>query len=314
MSGVSGPAKKRLKQSFLTFSSQSSTSISALSPATAWKSVSIADPADPPPPCDTSPVTSSLTITEPSRSSPLSTTNVDVEVDRSSSLCTEENLNTSWPGIWTSDMWTGKQKEYPWLMCRDGKLGCSTCSKTSISVHKLTGVSLSVEWAQCSISHYGLTRDAKLASLRKKIKEHKDSKAHKLAEKISVEAESKKLEKVVDSMTKSQVDATVKVMRTAYYIAQSDRPYSDHPDLIELQTLNGADMGICLRSRFSATNIIDYISASMRQKVCDQIQLIEGKLSILIDESTTLSKLSTLIIYLKVETSKDCDLVLCFLN
>jgi hypothetical protein len=81
-------------------------------------------------------------------------------------------------------------------------------------------VPISAAWAQCSISQYGSTREAQLTSPRKKIKEHKESTAHSLTVKIAKEAESKTLEKVVDSMTKSEVDSIVKVMRTAYYITK----------------------------------------------------------------------------------------------
>jgi hypothetical protein len=229
-------------------------------------------------------------------------------------IASTENLNAPWPDIWSHEVWKNKKKDYPWLTCRDGKLGCDICSKVSISVHKRPGVAISAEWAQCCISYYGQSREAKLTSLRKKMKEHKDSTAHSMAERISREAESKTLEKVVDSMTKSEEDATTKVMRTAYYIAKNDRPYSDHHNLVELQILNGVDMGIGLHSRFSATNIIDHISSQMRQNVCAEIKKIEGKISIAIDESTTLSNLATLIIYLKCETSKDCDPHFMFLD
>jgi hypothetical protein len=183
-----------------------------------------------------------------------------------------ERQGTGWPDVWSFQMWTSKKEDYPCLICRGGKLGCDVCSKVSISVHKPLKVSLSAAWAQCSISQYGSMREAQLTSLHKKVKEHKQSTAHSLAVKIAKEAESKTLEKVVDSMTKSEVDSTVKVMRTAYYIENNDRPYTDNPNLVELQTLNEVEMGIGRRSRFSAVNFIDLISTEMRKKLCSQIQ------------------------------------------
>lgn len=39
----------------------------------------------------------------------------------------------------------------------------------------------------------------------------------------------------------------------------------------------------------------------MRKKVCDPIQKIKGKISVLLDESTTVGTQSTLIVYLKAE-------------
>ena len=52
----------------------------------------------------------------------------------------------------------------------------------------------------------------------------------------------------------------------------------------------------------------------MYQKVYNQIKAVDGKISILIDESTMLSNLSTLIIYLKCETSKSEDIHFMFLD
>jgi hypothetical protein len=69
-------------------------------------------------------------------------------------------------------------------------------------------------------------------------------------------------------------------------------------------------MGIGLRSRFSAVNFIDHISTEL----CSQIQDADGKISILIDEGTTLSKLSTLLIYLKCEIAKESDTKFMFLE
>ena len=73
---------------------------------------------------------------------------------------------------------------------------------------------------------------------------------------------------------------------------------------IELQILNGADIGIGLRSRFSVTSIIDHIAKEMKNKICSNIVELERKISILVDESTAYGK-SILIIYLKVQTSEE---------
>ena len=42
----------------------------------------------------------------------------------------------------------------------------------------------------------------------------------------------------------------------------------------------------------------------MRLKICSRIQEIEGKIAFIIGESTTISNISTLVVYLKCETSK----------
>ncbi|KAI6656153.1 hypothetical protein LOD99_1486 [Oopsacas minuta] len=98
-----------------------------------------------------------------------------------------------------------------------------------------------------------------------------------------------RLEKRVDVVNASRIELTQKVIRTAYYIAKNDKPYSNHPDLIELQTLNGANLGMCLYSRSTATVMIDMIASEMCRKICNRILEVDGKISILVDESTTIS-------------------------
>jgi len=58
-----------------------------------------------------------------------------------------------------------------------------------------------------------------------------------------------------------------KVFSTAYYIAQSDRPYTDHPDLINLQQINGIDVGRVLHTNVTC-KIIEHIAALMRKESC----------------------------------------------
>ena len=113
-------------------------------------------------------------------------------------------------------------------------------------------------------------------------------------------------------MNKAEVRIIEKVLRIAYFIAKKDRPF-DHPDLLELQQLNGADIGFGLRPRFTATNMVDHISTEIRKTGCSEIQKAEGKISILIDESTSVRNTS-LIVYLKCQSEKRMEnLIVCFL-
>lgn len=86
-------------------------------------------------------------------------------------------------------------------------------------------------------------------------------------------------------------DFTQFIFRTAYYIAKNNRLFRDHYNLIELQDLNGIKLGNTIYSRYSATNIIDHISCKMKNRIIDNIIETSAKLSILIDESTTISTL-----------------------
>ena len=119
---------------------------------------------------------------------------------------------------------------------------------SSLSALKRHGVSLSAEWFNGLVSSYRSSKTSQLTSLRTKIKEHKNSFAHMSAEKIEKKAAESVIEQVADRMNKEEIETTTKVMRTAYYIAKSDRPYSDQTGLLELQALNGINIGVGLRS------------------------------------------------------------------
>ncbi|KAG8180548.1 hypothetical protein JTE90_018168 [Oedothorax gibbosus] len=208
-----------------------------------------------------------------------------------------EPENVSWPDVWTNEMWNEKRKLYPWLNSSNGKIGCGYCASIkNLGSLKSQGVAISKEWASTTVCCYGSDRGKKLTSLRKKIFEHLKSDAHVNAVKILESAKIQPLEKSVDRQNRSEINETCKVFRTAYFLAKPDRPYSDHFDLLELQQLNGADMAHGLRSRFSATNIIDHVAQEMKLKICKRIIEINGKISILFDESTTLSSKTTLIV------------------
>ena len=209
------------------------------------------------------------------------------------------------PDIWSPDMWESKKKDYPWLFCQDGTLGCLICQKVScLSLHKRRGVYITTEWSGGLVNYYGDTKEARLKSLRKKIVRHKTSHAHTIAEEIILSAEKSCIESHIDNLRHLELEDTKRIFRTAYYLAKNNRPYTDHHDLVELQQLNGTDLGVGLHSSYSATEIIDHITFQMRLRICSRIQEIEGKIALIIDESTIISNISTLVVYLKCETSK----------
>lgn len=82
-------------------------------------------------------------------------------------------------------------------------------------------------------------------------------------------------------------NVTCAVFRTAYYIAYHDRPYTDHTHLIDLQ------------SNVICADIIDHITATMRSNLVKQIVETKLLLSVLIDESTSLSRNTSLIVYIR---------------
>lgn len=205
-----------------------------------------------------------------------------------------------WPMVWNESQWIEFKEKYPWIVSADGKLGCNICSSiTCLGASKKERLRISNEWSNGLIEASGKDRTSQLSNLRIKIKKHYESEGHQLADKINKERKEKSIQV---SMQKSIVDheqTTIKVFRTAYYIAMQNRPFSDHDDLIKLQEINGVNLGKILHSRYSATNIINHISNIMRKQLISKIITLNSKLSILIDESTSLSNKTTLVVYLK---------------
>lgn len=183
----------------------------------------------------------------------------------------------------------------------------------SLGPHKEKNVYLSQEWCSHSVESSAEKREAQLSSLRVKIKKHLDSRAHQLAEKIMKSREEKILETAVEKQVTTFDNATTAVFRTAYYLAKSNRPFTDHKALLELQNLNGVNVGEILHSRFSATSITNHVACEMRTTLVNQIVASSSKLAIIIDESTTLSNKSVLVVYIKAHLGNQ-EPVLVFLD
>ena len=94
----------------------------------------------------------------------------------------------------------------------------------------------------------------------KKLYDHRDSESHKAAFKILAARKQEELMESIAIQTANLHEETCNVFRTAYYIAKEDRPYSDHPTLIELQEMNGVNSGRVLHSNVVCTDIIHRVS------------------------------------------------------
>lgn len=215
---------------------------------------------------------------------------------------------TQWPSIWTQEMWERKKAAFPWIDCKEGKLGCKICFEViRLGAFKKEHVSLSREWRSYQVTCYGSNRTDQLKSLRKKISDHRQSKAHGSAQSILNSSNESPMIQGVDYMNTKHLESTRAIFRSAYFIAKNDRPYNDHFNLLELQKLNGVDIGIGLHSRYSAVEIIDHIAKEMKARISNKVKEISGKISIVIDEATSISSKSVLIVYLKCEINKQQD-------
>jgi len=180
-----------------------------------------------------------------------SDTSAAAEVSPTSSeseqLCTVSSLDPMWPACWTREQWLYFTHENEWLFCSNGKIGCSICCQVgnlgTYRTMKGQKMQLSKEWTSCLVNPYGTNKEKQLASLRKKIREHKLSASHIEAEKVKALAKCNILPEAVAEQEKELLTTTCNIFRTAYYVAKHDRPYLDHPELVDLQKENWCDMG-----------------------------------------------------------------------
>jgi len=136
-------------------------------------------------------------------------------------------------------------------------------------------------------------------SLRKKIYIHRDSAGHQSAVTAMKTKHTEQLQTKLGEQHQHHVETTSRVIRTGYYIAKSNRPFTDHPNLIELLAVNGAHMGRMLHSNVTATDVAEHIALEMRKKLVKAITESKLVFSVLIDGSTSLSQKSCLIVYIR---------------
>lgn len=209
--------------------------------------------------------------------------------------------NKQWPDCWSLEQKNEFCKKYSWLIVQNKKLGCKVCSNVGyLGSEKTCGMKMSKQWTQCEITSFGETRAQQLTALRKKIYDHKDSAAHLAALKISSEAKKETMEKLCLKTLSKEKEVTARIFRTAYKVAKQNQSFNDFETEIDVQELNGLNMGRILHSNKACANIINHISAEMRKHIVQEIIKSTDKFAIMIDESTTLSKKSTLILYIRV--------------
>src|SRR5690606_931402 len=106
-------------------------------------------------------------------------------------------------------------------------------------------------------------------------------------------------------------EKTIRIFNTVYYLAKENRPFSDMENLVQLQKLNGLDMGLILHSRLSATHIVALIAIEMIKFFVKDVMTKNRKISVLVDEATTASLRPVLVVTLRVFIS-DTDLSATF--
>lgn len=207
---------------------------------------------------------------------------------------------TEIPECWTVDQANYFQKENEWLVIQSHKLGCQTCrSVKNLALLASQGIRLSSEWRECSIKPFGSTKNQQQTALRKKISEHKLSQAHQRAATLLTEGESNIMPNALAAQQSEHYETTCRVFRTVYNQVKQMRPFTDLQSNIDVQKLNGLNMGRILHSNVTCAKIANHLADAMRSRLIQEIVKNKCPVSILIDESTTVSQKTTLIIYLR---------------
>ena len=139
----------------------------------------------------------------------------------------------------------------------------------------------------------------KQQSLRKKNWTHKTSDAHNFGQNQLDRAAGNPIGSAIAQHYNTAQDSTIRVFRTAYNIAKKERPFTDLPADVDLQQLNGLNMGRVLHSSASCADIIDHIAHEMRHKMVADILCNNSKFSLLVDESTSHSHASILVLWMR---------------
>lgn len=173
---------------------------------------------------------------------------------------------------------------------------------------------MSDQFSKFTVTYSGDKREIQLASMRKKLTKHNESQAHKTCHSILESQGTGDIESAIDRSNQKFFASTCKVFNTVYYMVQQNRPMSDIEELIELQQKNGVDLGHSLHSRKAAGSILEYLSRKFKEKVCQFVIENEARISVLIDESTTISSKSVLICYIKCDIPGSDEPLTIFLD
>lgn len=216
-------------------------------------------------------------------------------------IATCSNIGTDIPDCWDLEKKQDFCNKYDWLVVNNKKLGCKTCKKVSGLGPESTsrGMIISQQWVSDSICAAGNNKSEQMLSLRKKIFKHKVSSAHQAALKVLRTAKQKPLETVCTKAFDKEKEVTANIFRTAYKVAKKNQAFYDFESEVDVQELNGINMGRILHSTNACINVLSHIAEEMRSKVIETVIDSNSKIALLIDESTTISQLSSLIIYIR---------------
>ena len=183
----------------------------------------------------------------------------------------EEKCSTAFPLIWSEQQYKEFKQKNSWMYASDGKVGCTPCrAVNNLGVRASRGVNISNQRADGNVTSYGSTKTVQHSSLRKKIREHKNSKAHQATINIIETAKKDVLLNLNAQSEQTAFQSTARVFRTAYHVEKNSKSFTDFEKLSSLQQANSIDVGRVSHSKTVAVDLAEHISPHMKKKTFNQ--------------------------------------------
>jgi len=221
------------------------------------------------------------------------------------------------PHCVNSETWRAWSKSRDWLVAENRKVYCKVCCeiyKAGFSSMKASvGAKMKLNFINgVTTDHLKKPKSVQCKKLLKKIDKHVKSQTHMVCVQIKQQAMKSELEEsmqkastVWDQANAEKLEATCKMFRSAYVCAREELAFTKHPAIVELQELNGCIKTSMLYSHHSCANILKHIAHEMKTELNNYIKSSSYPFSIMIDETTTVSTKSALIVYLRIQVDNE---------
>jgi len=257
----------------------------------------------------------------------VSVTGVNVNVDDRSdgemgqSDCDTVDETIKLPHCVSLTSWNSWRESRKWLVADNHKVRCNICSEVLRqglgTLKALAGPrassKLNLGFAKgVTTDHIKKGRNDRKKKLLKKIDKHSKSITHRLcvriqndAGKCEIEVLTQKANTVWEEANAEKIDATCKIFRTAYMCCKEELAFTKHTSIVQLQELNHSAKYSMLYSDHSCANILKHIADHMKGELNAYIVATNYPFSILVDETTTLSTKSALIVYVRIQVQNE---------
>ena len=115
-----------------------------------------------------------------------------------------------------------------------------------------------------------------------RVEAHKDAEA---AQRASARPHRAPMELTIQTMERSEVEQMERLFNTGFYLVEAERQFRDFPALLQLQGLNGLQVGRPYNSSKQARRVVHFIAEEIRKDLVESLQKIDF-FSVCMDSST----------------------------